>query len=95
MRKISIVTLISSFFALTLVVINIALVIEYKRQISDLQFFTFQRFMMAMKVAFHNDAEKEATLSKLGVRIITPLKNKLKNQLAYRTFGCLKKLATF
>jgi DTW domain-containing protein YfiP len=28
-------------------------------------------------------------------RIITPLKNKLKNQLAYRTFGCLKKLATF
>jgi hypothetical protein len=27
--------------------------------------------------------------------IITPLKNKLKNQLAYRTFGCLKKLATF
>jgi hypothetical protein len=26
---------------------------------------------------------------------ITPLKNKLKNQLAYRTFGCLKKLATF
>ena len=27
--------------------------------------------------------------------LITPLKNKLKNQLAYRTFGCLKKLATF
>ena len=77
MRKISIVTLISSFFALTLVVINIALVIEYKRQISDLQFFTFQRFMMAMKVAFHNDAEKEATLSKLGVRISTKDKHTL------------------
>ena len=28
-------------------------------------------------------------------QVITPLKNKLKNQLAYRTFGCLKKLATF
>ena len=31
----------------------------------------------------------------LNVLFITPLKNKLKNQLAYRTFGCLKKLATF
>lgn len=29
------------------------------------------------------------------ITTITPLKNKLKNQLAYRTFGCLKKLATF
>jgi two-component system OmpR family sensor kinase len=77
MRKISIVTLISIFFALTLVVINIALVIEYKRQMSDLQFFTFQRFMMAMKVAFHNDVDKEATLSKLGVRISTKDKHTL------------------
>jgi hypothetical protein len=33
--------------------------------------------------------------SSLGLLFITPLKNKLKNQLAYRTFGCLKKLATF
>ena len=27
--------------------------------------------------------------------IITPLTNNLKSQLAYCTFGCLKKLATF
>ena len=78
MRKTSIITLISIFFALTLVVINIALVIEYKRQMSDLQFFTFQRFMMAMKVAFHNDdLDQEATLSKLGVRISTKDKHTL------------------
>lgn len=78
MRKTSIITLISIFFALTLVVINIALVIEYKRQMSDLQFFTFQRFMMAMKVAIHNDdVDQEATLSKLGVRISTKDKHTL------------------
>ena len=70
-RKLSIVTLVSIFFALTLVVINIAFVIEYKRQISDLQFFTFQRFMMAMKITFHNDADQEAMLANLGVRIST------------------------
>lgn len=68
-RKLSIVTLVSIFFALTLVVINIAFVIEYKRQISDLQFFTFQRFMMAMKITFHNDADQEMMLTNLGVRI--------------------------
>lgn len=69
MRKISIVTLISIFFAFTLVVINIAFVIEYKRQISDLQFFTFQRFMMAMKMMHHNETDQDAMLLKLGLRI--------------------------
>lgn len=76
-RKLSIVTLISIFFALTLVVINIAFVIEYKRQISDLQFFTFQRFMMAVKITFHNDADQEAMLANLGVRISTQDKHLL------------------
>lgn len=76
-RKLSIVTLVSIFFALTLVVINIAFVIEYKRQISDLQFFTFQRFMMAMKITFHNDADQEAMLANLGVRISTQDKHLL------------------
>lgn len=76
-RKLSIVTLVSIFFALTLVVINIAFVIEYKRQISDLQFFTFQRFMMAMKITFHNDADQEMMLANLGVRISTQDKHLL------------------
>ena len=69
MRKISIVTLVSIFFALTLVVINIAFAFEYKRQISDLHFFTFQRFIMATKTMLHNDSDQEGTFLKLGIRI--------------------------
>jgi len=79
MRKISIVTLVSVFFALTLVVINIAFVIESKRQISDLQFFTFQRFMMAMKMLHHNESDPEGMLLKLGIRISTHDKSVLVN----------------
>lgn len=51
MRKISIITLISAFFALCLVVINIALVLEYKRQKSELAYFAFQRFTMAVRLS--------------------------------------------
>lgn len=50
MRKISIITLISTFFALCLVVINIALALEYKRQKSELSYFAFQRFVMAVRL---------------------------------------------
>ena len=77
MRKISIVTLISVFFALTLVVINIAFVIEYKRQISDQEFFTFRRFLLATKITHDNEADRDATLTKLGVRISYHDKNVL------------------
>lgn len=51
MRKISIITLISLFFALCMVVINLALVLEYKRQNSELNYFAFQRFMMAVRLS--------------------------------------------
>ena len=51
MRKISIITLISLFFALSIVVINIALALEYKRQNSELNYFAFQRFIMAVKLS--------------------------------------------
>ncbi len=77
MRKVSIVTLISVFFALTLVVINIAFVIEYKRQISDQEFFTFRRFLLATKITHDNEADRDATLTKLGVRISHHDKNVL------------------
>ena len=49
MRNISIVTLITLFFALTVAVINIALGLEYKRQKSELHYFAFQRFIMSVK----------------------------------------------
>jgi len=70
MRKISIITLVSFFFALTLVVINIALALEYKRQQSDAHYFAFQRFIMAVKLL--RDTPKEevgAQLNALHVKI--------------------------
>ncbi len=69
MRKASILTLISIFFALTFTVINIALLIEYKRQQSDVRYFTFQRFVMAVKILHDHPHDQEASLAKLGVRI--------------------------
>ena len=49
-------------------------------------------------ICFHGSQEgrkMEVIAKNSKASFITPLKNKLKNQLAYRTFGCLKKLATF
>ena len=80
MRKTSIVTLVSVFFALTLVVINIAFVVEYHRQVSDRQFFTFQRFMMAMKVSHEQMNDTEGMFVKLGVRISDTEKNILRQK---------------
>lgn len=68
MRKTSIFTLICIFFALTLVVINIAFVIEFKRQQSERQYFTFQRFIMAIKALRDHPDDSEELLKKLGVR---------------------------
>jgi len=75
MRKLSIVTLITVFFALSFVVINIAFVIEYKRQISDQEFFTFRRFLVAMKMMHDNVPDRNATLAKLGIRMSDHDKN--------------------
>ena len=49
------------------------------------------------KAVYHQYRETFLVYTQFNVLsfIITPLKNKLKNQLAYRTFGCLKKFATF
>lgn len=69
MRKISIVTLVTIFFALTIVVINIALVLEYKRQVSDLQLFAFQRFVMGVKMMRDMPEDLDEQLSKLGIRV--------------------------
>lgn len=69
MRKYSIITLVSAFFALTLVVINIALVLEYKRQASDLQLFAFQRFIMGIRVMRDESEDLDAQLLKLNIRV--------------------------
>lgn len=69
MRKVSIITLVTVFFALTIVVINIALILEYKRQVSDLQLFAFQRFVMGMKMMRDMPEDLDEQLSKLGIRV--------------------------
>ena len=69
-RKASILTLICVFFAFTFVVINIALVIEYKRQQSDLYYFAFQRFIMAARILHTPSEDQKTSLEKVGVRIV-------------------------
>lgn len=76
MRKTSIITLISIFFALTLVVINIALVLEYKRQNSELNYFAFQRFIMAVKLSRDFPLETlNEQLKSLQIKISTQDRN--------------------
>ena len=59
MRNVSIITLVTLFFALTMVVINIALGLEYKRQRTDGDYFAFQRFIMSVKM-MHNAPFEQA-----------------------------------
>jgi len=78
MRNLSIITLVSLFFAFTLTVINLALFLEYKRQISEHHAFAFQRFMMATKLlhdTFHQ--ETKIDLDALHVKISQESKSSL------------------
>lgn len=68
MRNLSIIKLISLFFVMALVVINVSFAIEYKRQIQDLEYFTFQRFMMGMRLREHEDINITESLAKIGVK---------------------------
>lgn len=78
MRNLSIIRLISFFFILALVVINISFTIEYNRQIKDLEYFTFQRFMMGMRIMGQNPPDQEALLKKLGIKISDISKNEIR-----------------
>ena len=80
MRKISIISLVSIFFALTLVVINIAFVIEYKRQKGDANFFMLQRFVLVMHLLRDNYESEETAFEKFGITKSHKDKNEL---LAY------------
>ncbi|MDD3343265.1 MAG: ArsS family sensor histidine kinase [Sulfurospirillaceae bacterium] len=77
MARASIITLVSVLFSLSLIVINGALVFEYKRQSHDVQFLTFQRFMMGVKILFDNPHDKDAQLAKLHVKRSSYSKEKL------------------
>ena len=81
MRKLSIISLITLFFALTFVVINIALGLEYKRQQSELHYFAFQRFIMSVKLLRDTPFERQDTsLEALHVKHSTQDKVVLQTQ---------------
>ena len=69
MRNLSIIKLISLFFTIALLVINVSFVIEYERQIKDLEYFTFQRFMMGMRIMGQNPPDQDVLLKKLGIKV--------------------------
>jgi len=68
MRNLSIIRLISLFFIIALTVINISFIIEYKRQIKDIEYFTFRRFMMGMRTIGEDPKDRDALLSNLGIK---------------------------
>ena len=79
MRRTSIITLVTLLFTLSFVVINSALVFEYKRQNNEVQFLTFQRFVMGAKSMFDNSLNNndDAQLAALHVKRSLYTKEKL------------------
>lgn len=78
MRNISIIRLISYFFIIALIVINISFTIEYQRQIKDLHYFTFQRFMMGMRTIGNEPEDTDAMLAKFGIKLSDTSKNEIR-----------------
>lgn len=78
MRNLSIIKLISLFFIIALLVINVSFIIEYKRQIKDLEYFTFQRFMMGMRIMGQNPPDQAVLLNKLGIKVSDVSKDEIR-----------------
>lgn len=68
MRNISIIKLISFFFFAALVIVNLAFFIESKRQIRDAEYFTFQRFMLGMRIRGQEDGNITKQLAQIGLK---------------------------
>lgn len=68
MRSISIIKLISFFFFVALVIVNSAFFIESKRQIKDAEYFTFQRFMLGMRIRGQEDGNITKQLAQIGLK---------------------------
>ncbi len=68
MHNVSIIRLISFFFVIALLIINGSFIIEYKRQIKDIEYFTFQRFMLGMRMRENDDPNAPQALAKIGLR---------------------------
>lgn len=68
MRNISIVKLISFFFFLALIIVNSAFFIESDRQIRDAEYFTYQRFMLGMRIRGQEDGNITQQLEQIGLK---------------------------
>lgn len=68
MRNISIVQLISFFFFAALITINSAFFIESDRQIRDAEYFTYQRFMLGMRIRGQEDGNITQQLEQIGLK---------------------------
>lgn len=68
MRSISIVKLISFFFSVALIVVNSAFFIESDRQIRDAEYFTYQRFMLGMRIRGQEDGNITQQLEQIGLK---------------------------
>ena len=68
MRNLSIVKLISFFFFVALITINSAFFIESNRQIRDAEYFTYQRFMLGMRIRGQEDGNITQQLEQIGLK---------------------------
>ncbi|WP_299187707.1 ArsS family sensor histidine kinase [uncultured Campylobacter sp.] len=68
MRNITIIKLISFFFFAALVIVNLAFFIESKRQIRDAEYFTYQRFMLGMRIRGQEDGNITKQLAQIGLK---------------------------
>ena len=68
MRNISIIKLISFFFFAALITVNLAFFIESKRQIRDAEYFTYQRFMLGMRIRGQEDGNITKQLAQIGLK---------------------------
>ncbi|WP_249321199.1 hypothetical protein [Campylobacter mucosalis] len=68
MRSVSIVKLISLFFFIALGIVNFAFFVESKRQVRDTEYFTYQRFMLGMRIRGQEDENVTKQLKQIGLR---------------------------
>ena len=68
MRNISIIKLISFFFFAALVTVNLAFFIESKRQVRDAEYYTYERFMLGMRIRGQVEGNAAKQLAQIGLR---------------------------
>jgi two-component sensor histidine kinase len=68
MSNISIIKLISFFFFAALVVVNLAFFIESKRQIRDVEYLTYERFMLGMRIRGQAEGNAAKQLAQISLK---------------------------